>query len=275
MLLISVGTLFAANNTKSIKMASKNDRQRVEIKTTDGDIVIELYNETPLHRDNFIKLVKENYYDSVLFHRVIKDFMIQTGDGNSKNAVSGRQYGDGDPGYTIDAEIRYPQFFHKRGALAAARTGDQMNPERKSSGSQFYIVTGKKFTAQQLDQMEKQMEYRAKQDLFQKLASPYRKDIMKLQMQKDTAGVEKLRDELIRKTEEEYKLHPATFNQEQRDAYENVGGAPHLDGQYTVFGEVISGWDVIEKIEKAETDKNDRPKEDIKIIDVKLLNNGN
>ena len=135
----------AGESTESAPATAKtNDNQmtKVELQTSLGNIVVELYNETPQHRDNFIKLVKEGYYDGVLFHRVIKDFMIQTGDGNSKTAGPNTMLGDGDPGYTIPAEFVYPQYFHKRGALAAARTGDQVNPERRSSGSQFYIVTG-------------------------------------------------------------------------------------------------------------------------------------
>ena len=132
------GNAEAANKSK----ADNNKMTKVELETSLGKIVVELYNETPQHRDNFIKLVKEGYYDGVLFHRVIKDFMIQTGDGNSKTAGPDTSLGDGDPGYTIPAEFVYPKYFHKRGALAAARTGDQVNPERRSSGSQFYIVTG-------------------------------------------------------------------------------------------------------------------------------------
>ena len=145
------------------------------ITTSLGDIEVVLYNETPQHRDNFIKLVQEKYYEGVLFHRVIKDFMVQTGDGNSKNAAPGQMLGSGDPGYTVPAEIVYPRFYHKKGVLAAARTADQVNPERRSSGSQFYIVTGKVYNMPQLQQMAQQMEMNAKQAIFQRLVAPHRK----------------------------------------------------------------------------------------------------
>ena len=144
-------------NTNAKTVNATDTLTQVELKTSLGDIVVALYNETPKHRDNFIKLVNDGYYDGVLFHRVIKDFMVQTGDGNSKTATPGQMLGDGDPGYTIPAEFVYPKYFHKRGALAAARTGDQVNPERASSGSQFYIVTGKLYSSSELEMMKSRL----------------------------------------------------------------------------------------------------------------------
>ena len=185
-----------------------------------GDIVIRLYDATPIHRDNFVKLVKEGFYDGTLFHRVIKDFMIQGGDPHSKNAPADQQLGGGSPDYTLEAEIR-PGLYHKRGALAAAREGDAKNPERRSSGSQFYIVWGRTFTPRQLE---------------------YLADRMKT---KDPDG--------------------GGWTEQQREAYATLGGSPHLDGQYTVFGEVEEGLDVVESIQNAATDPHDRPVEDIEM----------
>ncbi|NLA24023.1 MAG: peptidylprolyl isomerase [Bacteroidales bacterium] len=208
LLLLLIGTIGFSQSTK------------VLIKTSAGDITVMLYDDTPKHRDNFIKLVKESFYDGVLFHRVIKDFMIQTGDPDSKNAKPEQMLGNGGPGYTIEAEFN-SKHYHKKGALAAARTGDNMNPEKRSSGSQFYIVQGQKFTDFQLDQIEKRM------------------------------GIK--------------------FTDKQRDAYCTDGGSPHLDGAYTVFGEVIEGIKIIDKIAATKTGRADRPIEDIKIISAKIL----
>ena len=244
---------------------------KVELKTSLGDIVVGLYKETPKHHDNFVKLVKEGYYDGVLFHRVIDKFMIQTGDGDSKTAKPGQMLGTGDPGYTVEAEFVYPKFFHKRGALAAARTADQVNPERRSSGSQFYIVTGKVYNEQQLVQMERQMEMMNKQNIFQAKAAAHRDELKKLMMAKDSAAVEAFRQKLIAETEAEAAKNPGGLTDAQRTAYSTVGGTPHLDNQYTVFGEVLEGMDVVAKIEAVDTDRNDRPKEDIKIISAKVI----
>ena len=243
----------------------------VEIQTTLGDIEIALYNETPKHRDNFIKLVNEGYYNGTLFHRVINEFMIQAGDGNSKNAKPDQMLGSGGPGYNIDAEIVYPKYFHKKGVLAAARQADQVNPERKSSGSQFYIVTGKAYSPEQLAQMDGQMEMMRKQNIFQSYVNGRREEIMAMQAKSDTAALNALQKELIDKTEAEVAKNPGGMTAAQKEAYSTVGGTPHLDGQYTVFGEVVSGMDVVEKIEKAETVRGDRPKTDIKIIGMKIL----
>ena len=194
---------------------------KVLLSTEYGNIKIKLFNETPQHRDNFIKLVKEGFYNETLFHRVIKDFMIQGGDPDSKNAQKGEYLGEGDVGYTIPAEFN-TKLIHKRGALAAARQGDNVNPQKRSSGCQFYIVQGRKFTTEEIERIEKSKQGR------------------------------------IEDTDEQYKT------------YETVGGTPHLDMDYTVFGEVIEGLDVVDKIAAVKRDRKDRPLEDIKIT-IKII----
>lgn len=201
----------------------KKDRKRdVLLETSHGDILIRLSDSTPLHRDNYLLLVKKGYYDGLLFHRVIKTFMIQAGDPNSRTASSGQQLGNGGPGYTIPAEFR-PGLFHKKGVIAAARMGDNQNPQKASSGSQFYLVQGKTFTDVGLDSVE----------------------TLRL-------GGRKI---------------PATH----RHVYKTIGGSPHLDQNYTVFGEVIKGWDVIDKIADVQTSRTDRPLDDVKIIKARLV----
>ncbi|HVV05143.1 MAG TPA: peptidylprolyl isomerase [Puia sp.] len=197
----------------------------VEMITTAGIIVLRLSDSTPLHRDNFLALVKKGYYDSVLFHRVIRHFMIQAGDPGSKHNTAGVTLGDGGPGYTIPAEFR-TSLFHKRGALAAAREGDDVNPQRASSGSQFYIVQGKVFTSAGLDSVEQ----------------------FRLRGRKIPAG--------------------------QRAVYQSMGGAPHLDQAYTVFGEVIRGMEVVDSIAAVPTTgrPNDRPLQDVRILKMRLVN---
>lgn len=245
---------------------------KVLLKTTLGDITVALYNDTPKHRDNFIKLVKDGYYDGVLFHRVIKDFMVQTGDGKSKNATADMKLGTGDPGYTIEAEFVYPKFFHKRGALAAARTGDQVNPERRSSGSQFYIVTGKVFDEKQMDAMAYNLKTAALGQIFQAMANEHAEDIVKMQQANDHAGLQKLQQELYKAAQEKYAAeHKTIFTPEQRKAYTTEGGTPHLDGQYTVFGEVVNGMEVVDKIQKVATGAGDRPVNDVKIIKATIV----
>ena len=276
-IVMAVFTLMScqANNAGSesapAKKTAKNKMTKVKLETSYGDIVVELYNETPQHRDNFIKLVKEGYYDGVLFHRVIKDFMIQTGDGNSKTAGPDTSLGDGDPGYTIEAEFVYPKYFHKRGALAAARTGDQVNPERRSSGSQFYIVTGKIYSSDELKMMTQRMADMKKQDVFRRLVMDNQTKIKELQEAQDENGIMELQNELIQKTEEVVAKTPFTMTDEQINAYTSIGGTPHLDGQYTVFGEVIEGMDVVDKIQNVTTGRMDRPVEDVKIIKAKIV----
>ena len=245
---------------------------RLKIKTSEGDIIIRLYDETPKHRDNFLKLAKEGYYNGTLFHRVIKDFMIQGGDPNSKNAPKGKVLGTGGPDYTIPAEFVYPQLFHKRGALSAARTGDEVNPERASSGSQFYIVWGKTFKPAELKQMEYQMAMQQEQQVFNQLTREHHEEIINLRRNRDRAGLQELQDELIEQTKTTCKQQgKPSFTEEQIEVYTNVGGTPFLDNQYTVFGEVEEGLDIVERIQNCNTDRNDRPTEDIKIEVVELL----
>lgn len=210
-----------------ILIACKKSEVHVVLETTKGDIELKLYDATPQHRDNFVKLVKECAYDSLLFHRVIRDFMIQGGDPDSKNAAPGVFLGEGDRPYTVPAEFRLDEgIFHRRGVLAAAREGDDVNPEQRSSAMQFYIVWGKIFDEQGLDNVQKRLDER-------------------------TGG--------------RVKLTP-----EMREVYKTVGGTPHLDGQYTVFGEVVSGLDVVDAIQQVQTDGNDRPVEDVRIIRARL-----
>ena len=237
---------------------------KVRIRTTEGDIVVRLYDETPKHRDNFIKLVKEEFFNGTLFHRVIKDFMIQGGDPDSKNAPQGKRLGTGGPGYTIPAEFVYPKYFHKRGALSAARLADQVNPERESSGSQFYIVWGKVYKPQELKQMERQMEMQQEQAIFNQLAQAHREDILNFRRNRDRAGLPQAQDRLVEETQKKSEeIGAPKFTDEQVKAYTTVGGTPFLDNQYTVFGEVEDGLDVVEKIQNAETLRDDRPKNDV------------
>ena len=245
---------------------------RLKIKTTEGDIIIRLYDETPKHRDNFLKLAKEGYFNGTLFHRVIKDFMIQGGDPDSKNAPKGKMLGTGGPDYTIPAEFVYPQYFHKRGALSAARTGDEVNPNRESSGSQFYIVWGKTFKPAELKQMEHQMAMQQEQQVFNQLTREHHEEIMNLRRNRDRAGLQELQDKLIEQTKTTCKQQgKPTFTEEQVEVYTNIGGTPFLDNQYTVFGEVEEGLEIVERIQNCDTDRNDCPTEDIKIEAIDLL----
>ena len=245
---------------------------RLKIKTTEGDIIIRLYDETPKHRDNFLKLAKEGYFNGTLFHRVIKDFMIQGGDPDSKNAPKGKMLGTGGPDYTIPAEFVYPPYFHKRGALSAARTGDEVNPEKESSGSQFYIVWGKTFKPAELKQMEHQMAMQQEQQVFNQLTREHHEEIMNLRRNRDRVGLQELQDKLIEQTKTTCKQQgKPSFTEEQIEVYTNVGGTPFLDNQYTVFGEVEEGLDIVERIQSCDTDRNDRPTEDVKIKDVEIL----
>lgn len=216
MLLFAAVTMFFAG-------CSSNGNTKVVMETTAGTMEFILYNETPKHRDNFIKLAQEQYFDSLLFHRVIKDFMIQGGDPDSKYAEAGARLGEGGPEYRIDAEF-VPTLMHKRGALAAAREGDGVNPMKKSSASQFYIVWGKVYTGEEIESMSQRMK----------------------------------------------EVGMGELTAEQKELYTTVGGTPFLDGQYTVFGEMTKGLEVVDKIQNVSTDMYDRPNEDVRIISIKI-----
>ena len=258
-------------------MSACSDRDKqstyVSIATDKGEIVVKLYNDTPAHRDNFIKLAEAGFYDDLLFHRVIKDFMIQGGDPESRNAAPDAGLGSGGPGYTIPAEI-VPTHYHKKGALAAARQSDNVNPRKESSGSQFYIVTGNVFTEGQLAALARQMMQYKEQQLFNALASERRSEIMQMRRGKDQAGLAALQEEMVAQVKAQMPKSTAEFfTEEQRQAYTTVGGAPHLDGEYTVFGEVVEGFDVLDKIQAVATRAGDRPEKDIKMR-VKVLQLG-
>lgn len=250
--------------TFSCGNSGKNNETLVKIETEFGIIKIRLYNETPLHRDNFIKLIKDGVYTDLLFHRVIQGFMIQGGDPQSKNAQPGELLGRGDLGYTVPAEIN-PRFFHRRGIVAAARQGDDINPEKRSSASQFYILQGRKFRAGELDTLQMRMEDARKMSMFQSRLKQMEQELNKL-------GAEGKQDEMMAKYNalkeeviaEASKLPPLTFSEEQRKAYMTVGGYPSLDNNYTVFGEVVEGMEVVDNIARQETDRNNRPVKDIK-----------
>lgn len=260
-------TACSAGSKKQTNHHMGNEKRTlVKLETTMGNITVALYNETPKHRDNFIKLVKEGVYDSTLFHRVIKQFMIQAGDPDSKNASDTAMLGSGDVGYTIPAEFN-PKFFHKKGVLAAARQGDDVNPEKASSGCQFYIVTGRKFTEPQLLGMENKINEQREEALFDSLARQHMKEIYKMRKAGDNAGLLELQDTLEAQARElADKEEKFRFTPEQIKAYSTVGGAPHLDGSYTVFGEVTEGMEVVENIEIAKTNRADRPVENIRIL---------
>ena len=260
-------TACSAGSKKQTNHHMENEKRTlVKLETTMGNITVALYNETPKHRDNFIKLVKEGVYDSTLFHRVIKQFMIQAGDPDSKNASDTAMLGSGDVGYTIPAEFN-PKFFHKKGVLAAARQGDDVNPEKASSGCQFYIVTGRKFTEPQLLGMENKINEQREEALFDSLARQHMKEIYKMRKAGDNAGLLELQDTLEAQARElADKEEKFRFTPEQIKAYSTVGGAPHLDGSYTVFGEVTEGMEVVENIEIANTNRADRPVENIRIL---------
>ena len=258
-------TACTGNQKKNNNMANDN-ATLVKIETTMGDITVKLYDETPKHKENFIKLVKEGVYDSTLFHRVIKNFMIQAGDPTSKTASATDTLGSGDVGYTIPAEFN-PKFFHKRGVLAAARQGDDVNPNKESSGCQFYIVTGRKFSEAQMINMENQMNEARLDTVFQALARKHMKEIYKMRKANDMEGLMELQDSLENQDRKEVAKEPALkFTPEQIKAYTTVGGAPHLDGSYTVFGEVVDGMNVVAEIETAKTNRQDRPTQDIRIL---------
>lgn len=258
-------------NQQKSKSMNQGNETLVRLETTEGNITVKLYDETPKHRDNFIKLAKEGVYDSTLFHRVIKNFMIQAGDPQSKTASDTATLGSGDVGYTLPAEIN-PKFFHKRGVLAAARLGDEVNPNRESSGCQFYIVTGRKFSEAQMINMENQMNEACLENIFNELARKHMKEIYKMRKANDTEGLLELQDSLEAQARAKVAKEPALkYTKEQISAYTTIGGAPHLDGAYTIFGEVTEGMDIVDKIEKVKTNRGDRPEKDIRILKAEVL----
>ena len=258
-------------NTNVNTEAMQSTTPQVRISTSYGDIVVRLYDETPEHRDNFLKLAREGYYDGTLFHRVIKDFMIQGGDPDSKGAPAGKHLGTGGPSYTLPAEFVYPQYYHKRGVLSAARQGDQVNPERRSSGSQFYIVWGKKYSESELKQMASQLDGQRGQQIFNELAAQHRDSIQAMYQRGDRQGLMELQNRLAAETDKILKSTPGfTFTPEQAKDYTTIGGTPFLDNQYTVFGEVVEGLDVVEKIQQVATGSADRPKEDV-VMNVSVI----
>ena len=248
------------------------DKGLVLIETTKGDIKIKLYDETPEHRDNFLKLAEDGFLDSLLFHRVINEFMIQGGDPDSKNAEPGQRLGNGGPEYTIPAEINFPTLYHKRGALAAARTGDNVNPERRSSGSQFYIVQGKTFSDEDLAKVEARVKDMGKQGIFYKLLENYRDTLGSLQQSGNQEAMMALQTEIMEKVDAEAANLPNfEIPEEVKEVYRTVGGAPHLDSNYTVFGEVVEGLEIVDEIAAVKCDQNDRPLEDVRILKVTVI----
>lgn len=251
-------------------LAQNSGNKMVVVSTNYGDIKIELFNETPLHRDNFIKLAKEGFYDGLLFHRVINNFMIQGGDPESRGADASKHLGSGGPGYEIPAEI-LPGFYHKKGALAAARTGDQMNPERKSSGSQFYIVKGTVYTSGQLDTMEIKMNNALQQAIQRKFYTESQEELGKFRQANDQAGFNKRVAEIKAAADSAFRVAAKVkISDEKKKDYSTIGGYPSLDGAYTVFGQVVEGFDVIDKISAVETNSSNRPLADV-IMKVRVI----
>jgi cyclophilin family peptidyl-prolyl cis-trans isomerase len=239
----------------------------VQISTNLGTMKFRLYNETPKHRDAFIQLAKEGYYDQTLFYRVIQDYLIQGGSRSSRNAAPGKRIGYGDPDKTVDDEI-LPQFFHKKGALCAPRQADNINPFKQSDISQFFIIKGQVFTSGKLDTLEMAVNRPIQNKINAQYLTPEIKaKLAKLKSEKKVEEFRAIADEVKRQIDTEYQFHPGKmiFNEEQRKAYTTIGGYPDLDGKYTIFGECISGLEVIDKIAALKKDENDRPFTDVKI----------
>jgi cyclophilin family peptidyl-prolyl cis-trans isomerase len=262
-----VAFIFTAFVFSDCSSAKKDKVRFVEIETSLGVIKVRLNNETPLHRDNFLKLVKENVYDGLCFHRVIHEFMIQAGD--PLMAVHTKSKKDSvDLGYLVPAEF-VPGLFHKKGALAAARMGDNVNPEQASSSSQFYIVHGRVLTDEELEQLEERINNMKKQSIFFKNINEEKEKAFN---QDEPLDYGKIQQAAALRTEEQLKeFIPYKIPADQWQVYKTIGGVPHLDGSYTVFGEVVEGLDVVDRIATAETDKSDRPVEDIIIIKMKIV----
>jgi cyclophilin family peptidyl-prolyl cis-trans isomerase len=240
----------------------------VEIITTEGKLEVALFDETPKHRDNFIKLVKSGFYKDLLFHRIIRDFMVQGGDPDSKNAPQGMDLGQGGPGYTLPAEF-VDSFYHYRGALAAARQGDEQNPDKQSSGSQFYIISGAKHGT---DQLQRIIKDRA---LISFLKNPdnlsYNLRMETYKRRGDMAAINVLLQEL---SQEVQPLSDSLYNSlpaRSRQMYATWGGYPALDKEYTIFGFLVSGYHVLDKMQAVQTGRGDRPVNDIRIISARVL----
>lgn len=244
----------------------------VEIQTNLGNMRFKLYNDTPKHRDAFMKLAREGYYDGTLFYRVIQNFLIQGGSKSSRNAPPGKRIGYGSPEHTVDDEI-VPGHIHKKGALCAPRQPDEVNPFKQSDISQFYIVEGQVFTEGELDTMEMAVNRPIRQKIINEVFTPEIKAQLKqLKAEKKVEEFRAIADKVKSDIAARMKLNPNTlkFTAQQRKAYTTVGGYPDLDGKYTIFGECISGFDVIDKISKLKTDENNRPYTDVKIT-VKII----
>ena len=243
------------------------------IETTYGDIYLKLYENTPKHKTNFMRLVNSDYYNDLIFHRVIDNFMIQSGDPDSKNAKKGTILGSGGPDYTIKAEIR-EEYFHKKGVIAAARKGNEINPEKRSSGSQFYIVLGKIFSVQQLDNLENRINHGRKNQVIGDYISQrpeLKHKIEKLQKAEEFTALDSVLHEItIKIRNDSIGLEEYSIPDNRRKIYTTIGGTPALDGEYTVFGELTKGLEIVEKISKLPTDKNDRPLKDV-IINIKQI----
>ncbi len=244
-------------------IGKKNGGVRAEIKTTEGDIVIVLSDLTPMHRDNFIKLAENGFYNGVSFHRVIKEFMIQTGDGATKQDISTVP-----EEYTIPPEIN-DSLFHRRGAVAAARMGDDVNPARNSSGTQFYIVQGKVYNDEDLNTTMQRIDFNRRQYLYNQALDELRKEALKTNA---TPNDDEIQQKAIIKAYEVMEQEgPYTMPASHRDAYKTVGGTPFLDGAYTVFGEVLEGMEIVDAIANSATDMTDKPVKDIRILKVKII----
>lgn len=244
----------------------------VEVKTNMGTMKFKLYDDTPKHRDAFIKLANEGYYDGTLFYRVIQNFLIQGGSKSSRNAPPGKQIGYGDPEHTVDDEI-LDYYFHKKGVLCAPRQPDEVNPFKQSDISQFYVVKGQVFTEGQLDTLEMTVNRPIKKKITKQIYTPeIRKKLKQLKEEKKVKEFREIADRVKKDIASRYELNPNTleFSEAQRKAYTTVGGYPDLDGKYTVFGECISGFDVIDKIAALKVDENNRPKKNV-VIEVNVI----
>lgn len=247
------------------------EETQVLIETSKGDIRIRLFNDTPLHRDNFIRLVKSGAYDNIVFHRIVRNFMIQTGDPALKPAGTTAAIDTSSYNYTVPAEIRCPQHFHKKGALGAAREPDYKNPEKASSGTQFYIVTGRTYKASELMELYSAI-YQSKIDtLYEQKARARMDELIALRRSGEKKRLDALQDSLLQAAEEEIAANPPLeFGKAQKEAYVTVGGAPHLDGEYTVFGEVVEGLNVVEAIGKTRT-QGERPLQEVVVKKVTVI----